>query len=93
VAELINDLLKCVCFVISDSIYIVKEYDAINKRFRLGFKSEKDAKAILKRIDWDDKIDGWKLINSRKYKAVFTKSAYAFNNSNNQTIINFFSGF
>jgi phage/plasmid-associated DNA primase len=94
-SEVIEDLLKVTCFVPTSQIYVVKDYNAIQKHYRLTYKTKAVFKDILNTIKLrkEEKkwITAWTLFDS-EYNSYFKKKGISFY-SKDIDILTIFQGY
>jgi hypothetical protein len=79
--DVIEDLLKVICFILTSQIYVEKDYDAIQKHYKFSDKTKSAFKDILNSIKlWKDEkkwITAWTLFDT-EWNSYFKKKGISF---------------
>jgi predicted house-cleaning NTP pyrophosphatase (Maf/HAM1 superfamily) len=79
-SDIVDDLLQCVAYIPTEQIYVVKNFDAINKRYVLKYVTKATLKDILSAIkirkEGKKQITGWNIFDAHNKQ--FQKSGIEF---------------
>jgi hypothetical protein len=94
--EVIEDLLKVICFIPTSQVYEVKDYDTMQRHYKFSYKMQSSFKDILNsiKIRKEEKkwITAWTLFDT-EWKSYFKKMSISFYSKEEEDILTIFQDF